>query len=237
MDPIDGTRCLTYQKRPGWVLTGVAPNRGEETSLADIELAVQTEIPLVKQHLCDQLWAERGQGAQAERVNRLTGEREQIAFQPSQADTLQYGYASVTRFFPGMRDVLGAIDDEIIRAAIGVQPPGGTYAFEDQYPASGGQLYCLLSGSDRFLADLRPLMHQAAAQRGEWMGHCCHPYDVCTLLIAEELGVVVTDPEGGPLAVPLDTETDVAWVGYANEGLRQQVAPLLEGALKSRGLL
>src|SRR5215210_4755938 len=53
VDPIDGTRGLMYQKRSGWVLTGVARNRGEATSLTDIELAVQTEIPLVKQHLSD----------------------------------------------------------------------------------------------------------------------------------------------------------------------------------------
>ena len=43
-----------YQKRPAWILTGVAPGPGPST-LADIELAVQTEIPLVKQHLCDEL--------------------------------------------------------------------------------------------------------------------------------------------------------------------------------------
>ena len=51
IDPIDGTRGLMYQKRSAWILTGVAPNRGTETSLRDIEFAVQTEIPLVKQHL------------------------------------------------------------------------------------------------------------------------------------------------------------------------------------------
>src|SRR4051812_32747667 len=62
VDPIDGTRGLMYQKRSGWVLTGVAPNRGPETNLQDIELAVQTEIPLVKQHLSDTLWAIRGEG-------------------------------------------------------------------------------------------------------------------------------------------------------------------------------
>ena len=27
VDPIDGTRGLMYQKRPAWILTGVAPNR------------------------------------------------------------------------------------------------------------------------------------------------------------------------------------------------------------------
>ena len=53
VDPIDGTRGLMYQKRSAWILTGVAPNRGPQTNLQDIELAVQTEIPLVKQHLAD----------------------------------------------------------------------------------------------------------------------------------------------------------------------------------------
>ena len=67
VDPIDGTRGLMYQKRPAWILTGVAPNRGAATRLRDIVLAVQTEIPLVKQHLCDQLWAVRGEGVQAQR--------------------------------------------------------------------------------------------------------------------------------------------------------------------------
>ena len=62
VDPIDGTRGLMYQKRSAWILTGVAPNRGAETRLRDIVLAVQTEIPLVKQHLSDQLWAVRGGG-------------------------------------------------------------------------------------------------------------------------------------------------------------------------------
>jgi len=60
-----------------------SPNRGEATTLADIELAVQTELPLIKQHLCDTLWATRGKGAYAERVNRLTGERAPLVLQPS----------------------------------------------------------------------------------------------------------------------------------------------------------
>src|SRR5678815_3458238 len=75
VDPIDGTRGLMYQKRSAWILTGVAHNHGEHTNLSHIELAVQTEIPLVKQHLSDSIWAIQGQGAHAERYNRLTGER------------------------------------------------------------------------------------------------------------------------------------------------------------------
>ena len=86
VDPIDGTRGLMYQKRPAWILTGVARGPGPCT-LADIELAVQTEIPLVKQHLSDELWAVRGQGAAAVRANRLTGDSVPLMLHPSTATT------------------------------------------------------------------------------------------------------------------------------------------------------
>lgn len=236
VDPIDGTRPLMYQKRSGWVLTGVAPNRGPATHLGDIQLAVQTEIPLVKQHLCDQLWAMRGQGAQAERFNMTNGERSAISPQPSTAETIRFGYASISRFFPGMRDELAAIEDQLVQRILGPMPDGGTLTFEDQYPSTGGQIHSLLSGADRFLADLRPLMKPLAAARGQNMGHCCHPYDICTLLIAEELGVAITDPSGKPLSCPLDVTTDVAWAGYANQRIREQVEPPLLEIMRERKL-
>ena len=100
VDPIDGTRGLMYQKRSGWILTGVAPNHGPGTTLNDIEFAVQTEIPLVKQHLSDVLWAFRGEGANAERFNRLTGEHSSFQLQPSTANNIAQGYAQIVRFFP-----------------------------------------------------------------------------------------------------------------------------------------
>jgi len=237
VDPIDGTRCLMFQKRSGWVLTGVAPNRGDATGLQDIVLAVQTELPLLKQHLCDQLWAIRDQGAEAVRYDRLTSETVPLELRPTQADSIQFGYAAISRFFPGLRDVSAAIDDEVVRGALGPQPPGGTLTFEDQYPSTGGQIYSLLCGSDRFIADLRPLLRYIAAERGETLGHCCHPYDICTMLIAQELGVQITDPSGAPLDAPLDVETDVAWAGYANDAIRRQVEPVLLSALQRRGLI
>ena len=119
VDPIDGTRGLMYQKRSAWVLTGVAPNRGPKTDLQDIELAIQTEVPLVKQHLSDVVWAVRGEGAQAERFNRLTGSRTPLHLHPSGADTIAHGFAMLARFFPGARDELAAIDEEIVRGALG----------------------------------------------------------------------------------------------------------------------
>jgi len=228
VDPIDGTRGLMYQKRSAWILTGVAPNRGSETSLDDIVLAVQTEIPIVKQHLSDQLWAIRDQGVRAERFNRLTGERKSFRPRASQAGTIAHGFATVSRFFPGARDVLAAIDEEIVRGALGPVQPGKAHCFEDQYISTGGQLYELIMGHDRFVADIRPLMG---------IGICCHPYDVCTALIAREAGVIVTDAAGQSLRVPLDVRTDVAWAGFANSRIRGQIEPLLKAALHKRGLM
>ena len=236
VDPIDGTRGLMYQKRSAWVLTGVAPNRGEETNLQDIELAVQSEIPLVKQHLCDVLWSVRGQGAGAERFNRLTQQREPLPVRPSRATTIRHGFAMVSRFFPGAREELAAIDEEIVRGALGPVEHGKAHCFEDQYLSSGGQLYELMMGHDRFVADLRPLIEPLMNQRGLTLGICCHPYDVCTELIACEAGVVVTDERGEPLRAPLKVEPDVTWVGYANQAIRREIEPWLQAALQKRGI-
>jgi fructose-1,6-bisphosphatase/inositol monophosphatase family enzyme len=237
VDPIDGTRGLMYQKRSAWILTGVAPNKGKETNLSDIELAVQTEIPLVKQHLSDVLWAEKGKGAKAFRYNRLTGDKSTLTPQPSKAKTIAHGFAMIARFFPGAREELAAIDEEIIFAALGPPQRGKTHCFEDQYISSGGQLYELMMGHDRFIADLRPLMEKVLSRRGQALGICCHPYDMCTELIARECGIIVTDANGKQLQAPLDVESEIDWVGYANDAIREQIEMLLQDALRKRNLI
>jgi hypothetical protein len=143
----------------------------------------------------------------------------------------------VSRFFPGAREELAAIDEEIVFGALGPPERGKAHLFEDQYISSGGQLYELMAGHDRFVADLRPLMDRLLAARGRALGICCHPYDLCTELIARELGVIVTDERGGPLRAPLAVEPDVTFVAYANDRIRAQVEPLLRTALERRGLL
>ena len=224
IDPIDGTRGLMYQKRSAWILTGVAPN------LANIELALQTEIPLVKQHLSDSLWASVDKGTRGERYNRLTGERHLLYARPSQAKTIAQGYGSIARFFPGNRAELASIDDALYEQILGTPQQGRAQAFEDQYICTGGQLYELMMGHDRWLADLRPLLGQNASL-------CCHPYDLCTELIAREAGVIVTNERGQRLTSPLDVTTGLSWIGYANPVIQQQVAPILDAILRQRFLL
>ena len=237
VDPIDGTRGLMYQKRSAWVLTGVARNRGETTTLRDIEFAIQTEIPLVKQHLSDTVWAYRDRGAHAERYDRLTGKTFSLDLRPSKANTIEQGFAMVSRFFPGARDVLAGIDEEIVTAALGKPKSGKAPCFEDQYISTGGQLYELMAGHDRFVADLRPLMSMIMQQRGLDLSICCHPYDLCTELIARELGVIVVEENGDQLDAPLSDDGNVSWVGYANQDIRKQIEPHLQNSLTNRGLI
>jgi hypothetical protein len=83
-------------------------------------------------------------------------------------------------------------------------------------------------GHDRLLGDVRPL---AFAELGI-DGTACHPYDCCTALLLTEAGCVVAEPWGGPLDVPLDTTTPVAWVGVANAALAERVLPAVSAAAR-----
>jgi fructose-1,6-bisphosphatase/inositol monophosphatase family enzyme len=237
VDPIDGTRGLMYQKRPAWILTGVAPEQGESTGLDAIELAVMTEIPLMRQHLSDSFFAVRGEGAVGERRNRLTGETRPLAPQPSRATDIVHGFGQVARFFPGARDVLAAIEEDLIARIVHAAPAGTGLTFEDQYISSGGQLYELMMGHDRWVADLRPLLEPVLAGRGLPPGLYGHPYDLCTELVAREAGVIVTDARGGPLRASLDVHSPIAWAGYANPAIAALVQPALTAVLAERGLL
>jgi len=237
IDPIDGTRVIMYDKRPAWILTGVAPNRGPETTLKDIEIAVQTEIPITRQYLSDTLWAVRGRGAFAVRTNLLTGEKRFVQLKPTGVDHLEQGFVNFTRFFPGPKDLISEVEERMVRRIFGGIEYGKGWYFEDQYLSAGGQLYELICGRDRLTADLRALMDQALKRRGEPLGLCCHPYDLCTELIARESGVIVTDERGQPLNAPLDTTTNVSWIAYANESIRKLVEPVLQEILRDMQLI
>ncbi len=237
VDPIDGTRNLTADKRSAWSLAAVAPNRGPETRLAEIGLAVQTEIPTTLQWCSRVAWAVRGRGARGAWEDVRTGRTGRLALRPSAARGLTQGFAMLSRFFPGGKEILARIEEELIEAVVGPVVPGKARVFEDQYLCTGGQYFELAVGHDRFNADLRGCLDRRLARRGRALGITCHPYDACTALVAQEAGAIVTDPLGRPLDAPLDTTTPVSWVGYANPGLRKRMEPVLRRLLFRHGLM
>jgi hypothetical protein len=228
MDPVDGTRVFSYDKRSAWILTGIAP-ASEEPRLSSVVAALQTEIPTSKQERVEQFWALKGGGAGGELVDLGTGGTRRLSPRGSSAGSLDHGFAQISRFFPGRKDELAGIEEEVFAALPTDSPEGKVRIFEDQYISTGGQFRELFTGRDRFCADLRPLVNPK--------GLACHPYDVASLLIALESGVIVTDPAGRDLDAPFDTTTPVAWAAYANQRLRALIEPPLQKALRKRGLL
>ena len=224
LDPVDGTRSLMYDKRSAWSLAALAPQRGEKTNLSDIFVAVMTELPVSKQGLADQLSAVRGGGVKAERIDLRTGRRKTFKPRPSRARDVGHGFASFVKFFPPGKAWAAEREEKLWRRL-----GAGVEIFDDQYLSSGGQICELLMGHDRFIADLRPLAFAALRVRAAL---ACHPYDICTALIAQEAGCIVTAPDGKPLRGPLDTTSPVAWVGYANRTLARRIGPELRKLLK-----
>lgn len=235
IDPIDGTRGLMYDKRSAWSLAGLAPQRGPKTNLSHIMVAAMTELPTSKQWRADQISAVRGagpRGVRAEWVDvRQGGERGKLTLQPSRARDFQHGFSSLARFFPDGKALLASLEEALWAELHADLPSGSPLIFDDQYISSGGQLYEVLAGHDRFVGDLRPL---AFAKLGLDSALVCHPYDLCTELILTEAGAIVEAPLGGPVKAPLDTISPVSWVAFANQTLAKKMRPVLRRLIRER---
>jgi fructose-1,6-bisphosphatase/inositol monophosphatase family enzyme len=225
LDPIDGTRGVMYDKRPAFTLAGIAPQRGPKTHLGDIVAAAMSELPTSKQDRADQLSAVRGGGVIAETHDVVRNTRRRWTPQPSRAKTFDHGFAALVRFFPEGKTLLATVEEALWRELGLLGKDGGQRVFDDQYISTGGQLFELIAGHDRMLGDLRPIAYAKLGLSSAAL--CCHPYDICTALIAQEAGCLIEAPDGRPLRPPLDTTTAVAWMGYANATLARQVRPVL----------
>ena len=223
-DPIDGTRGLMFDKRSAWCLMGAARDRGTATRLQDVEIAVMTELPTTRQATSDVLWAIADQPAQGERHDLAGANVRTLPLVPSQAVTLRHGFATVCNFFQGGKELIARLDEAILRRALGEWNPAKAEVYTDQYISSGGQLAEVALGRDRFVLDVRPLVHR---KLGVTSSLACRPYDVVTWRIAQQAGCVVCDPFGEPLDAPLDTTTNVAFAAYANKRLSAQLIPIV----------
>lgn len=266
-DPIDGTRPLMYDKRSAWSLAAIVPNvwlrppacdggtsskqngrpavcptpKGSLAScptprLRDAIAACMTELPTSKQLYADCLFAVRGQRPTMIRRRLDTGEEREVAFSPSRAATIEHGFAMLTNFFPGGKEMVSAIEEELVRELGGLRADRSV-VFTDQYLSTGGQWYELIVGHDRFNGDLRGRMIERGIPKGAVPGLAGHPYDCCVELIAREAGVIITDLEGNPFDAPLDTESPMSWLAYANQTLRDKLEPVMQRLLRKHGLI
>ena len=149
LDPIDGTRNLMYDKRSAWILSGLAPQRGTRTHLGDILVAAMTELPTSKQSRADQVSGVRGcgpRGLVTTAFDLRTRRRRPITLRPSRARDLRHGFASLARFFPEGKALTARIEEALWDELYGLDSPHSPAIFDDQYIATGGQIYELPRG-------------------------------------------------------------------------------------------
>jgi hypothetical protein len=229
IDPIDGTRGIMYDKRSAWILAGIAPQRGAANTLADIQVAAMTEIPTTRQWRADQLSATRGGGMLATAFDvRNNFKQAPIQLQPSSATDVRHAFGTICRFFPAGCTLLAQIEELLWDKLYGDCSDGTPLVFNDQYISTGGQFYEILSGHDRFIADIRPIAFRVLDIEANLSAH---PYDVACALILQEAGCIVEHPDGSALNCPLNTTSAVNWVAYANETLAAHIRPSLQAVL------
>lgn len=234
VDPIDGTRMLMYDKRSAWFLAAVAEAQGETTSLADSLASVLVELPTSRQTLADVFLATRETPTRGIRVEvgsapAVLDAGIEFSVQPSTAGDLQDGFLTVSSFFPGTRRLAAELAERIAEETGMVSPIPNL--FDDQYISTGGQIVQLMTGRDRCVLDLRPDFNAILGRTGEDRFIESHPYDLSGLLALKQSGVVVTNSRGETLDAPLDVTTGVGWCGYANETLRDLIAPIVRAFL------
>ena len=228
IDPIDGTRELMYDKRSAWVIAGLAPQKLEANQMADIEVAMLTELPTTRQITADQISGYQGcgrEGLVAVRRNLETGEESPVLITPSSADTVSHGIAALVKFFPEGKEQTARFERELWQRLGIYGEAASPVIFDDQYISTGGQMYEMLVGRFRFYGDIRPAVLNSIG-----LGHSltCHPYDAAAGLLLKEAGCVYEDPLGGEVQGPLDTVTPVSWVAYANEPLASKIRPIFQ---------
>lgn len=231
IDPIDGTRGFMHDKRSAWVLAALAePPDGRAAYTDDVVVAAMTELPVSKQWRADQISGIKGCGIIARGRNIIDPSHPllPLTINPSNSRDFRHGFASLARFFPEGASIAAQVEEELWDELIGIGKTSSPTIFQDQYISTGGQLYEVMSGRDRMVADLRPFFLRELGLHDVLV---CHPYDICTEMLAREAGCIVEHPLNGTISVPLDTTAPVSWVAYANEQLAEQVRPVLRRIL------
>lgn len=229
LDPIDGTRGIMYDKRSAWALGGIAPQNGPETMLSQIVAAAMTEIPTSKQWRADQLSAAADGPLAAEGFDLKAGGSFPLDLRPSASTTFAHGFSSLVKYFPEGRTLTAQIEERLWDELVGLNSSPSPTIFDDQYISTGGQFYEMISGHDRLVGDLRPLVFHTLDIESSLV---CHPYDACAALILQKAGIVYEHPLGGFPDASLDTSSGVAWIAYANQPLAALARPVLQKILR-----
>ena len=224
VDPVDGTRSLMHDMRSAWAVTGVAPDHGDLTRLSDCEVAVQTELPTTSAGVYHVLSAVAGQGATIARHDVRTGALlDSRPLRASADERIDNGYLCFARFLPVERALVAQVERDFLEEVIDAYDLSPRLIYDDQYLCNAGQMFFVVTGRYRMLADLRGWLHRAFGLEN----FTAKPYDMAALLVYREAGVPILDEHFQPFDAPMDTETRLSILAFANRSLAERLAPAL----------
>ncbi len=201
---MDGTRPYLAGKHSAWVLLGAGR---DAATLEGLEVGAAVEIPTERAALGLVAWA-AGSVVEAVDDDLTGGPARPVTLSPQRDRPLSRSFVTVVHLLPGGHGPIGAWADDHL---------AGLEVYDDLSPCTGRALMGLASGADRAVLDPRPLLDPT--------GFAAHPYDLAALVVARAAGAVIEALPPGPLDVPLDTATPVAWAGYADEETAARLRP------------
>lgn len=229
VDPIDGTRGLMVDLRPAWTVISCAPAGAGQPRLGDQRLGLLREIPDSRAAQLRQLWAVRGGGCRLSVLSVEGGAQlSEDDLRVDEDGRPDHGYFCFFSFGPELRPAIATVAARFFERLVEEEGADPRTFYDDQYISSGGLLALLAMGSHRLVVDLR----KEIAERLGRASQTAKPYDIAgAILCATEAGAVLRGVDGEDLDFPIDAETPVSFVAFANEATAARCAPHLRSAL------
>jgi len=224
IDPIDGTRNLMANLRSAWTVIAYAPPGADQPHLHDVTGGLVGELPTVRadRYLTFVGSTETpGCGLVDRRLADDAVLRESTV-RVDQDDRVDNGYFPFFRYKPELRPALARLEADFFARLERLEGADVRSCYDDQYISNAGQMMLLIQGTYRLVVDARALV----AKRAGIPTVTSKPYDVAgAILCARAAGVELTTATGAELDFPIDTETPVDFVGYANAKTRTRLEP------------
>ncbi len=222
LDPVDGTRNLMADLRPAWTVVSFAGPGAGTPRFSELAGGLVSELPTARTLGHRRLWAARGAPGCSRADVAPDGAARADLLRCDDDDRPDHGYFPVFRYDPLQRPRSAALEAAFFERLREHEGADLRSVYDDQYISNAGQLVLLAHGIYRMIADPRALL----AARAGAAATTSKPYDVAgALLCAQAAGAALGAADGAPLDFPLDAETPVHFVGWANERTRARLEP------------
>ncbi len=222
-DPVDGTRNLMTNLRSAWTVVSFAGPGKDQPRFVDVWAGIVAELPDSRAGQWRRLSATRNSPCLLEVFTRdgaVELERRELVV--DQDDRADHGYFPFFRYMPDLRPAIAQLEAAFFERLQRLEGADVRNCYDDQYITSAGHFVLLSLGTYRMLVEPRAFL----AQRRGRPTVPTKPYDMAGAMVcALAAGCEITSPTGEEIDFPIDTQTPVSYVGYANSATRRRLEP------------